>query len=299
MQGQRTFLLVLLALILGFVLGWGICKSRKTEALKETDYLVTDPGQPFQAAVSGNVITWRRQDSGLDAFTITVPDGLCPSSPPFVENDNGTMSAAATGDEVVVCNVVDQTAKPGAPPPTYYFNFDTTVTSHRQTVPPTQDQKNGGLPPKEGPQIAGSCQGCGSAMGQAPSYDSPLAPGKPIKAIARPTAAVPPMTQPPYKIYCTSGQASVAPIVIPPTVTINDWVQVGLNNGWSVHFTNGTPCSNGDTFNNYDNCYLDSNASLNTPYQYTAHLNQCPAGGNSADAPGTLTIQPSSVPQRK
>ena len=291
MQGQRTFLLVLLALIVGIVLGWWICERNKKIGTMETDYLVTAPGQPYQAAIGGGVIKWMRQNSTIDKFTVTVPDGICAKSPPFYENQGqGTMSATASGDEVVVCNVLDQSAVD--PAPIYLFNFDTDIGSHSQTAPPAQDhKKEGGPPPGYAPDIAGSCQGCGSVMGQAPTGQAPVATGSPIK-VKKPVvvAGPPPLTQPPYQIYCTNGAASIAPIVIPPSQTINDWFQAAPTKGWSVKFTSATPCSNGDTFNNYDACYLASDAAP-TQYNYTAHLNECPAGsGKYSEAPGTLTI---------
>lgn len=112
-----------------------------------------------------------------------------------------------------------------------------------------------------------------------------LAPGGPTKTVTTPPATLPPMTQPPYYITCsmdpTSGkyQASVAPIVIPSTQTINQWKQSGQSAGWSVQFPSGqTPCSNGYTFQNTASCLLASGVTLNTPYNYTATLNRFPTG---------------------
>jgi hypothetical protein len=300
MQAQRTFLLVLLALIVGIVLGWWICnKNKKTETIMETDYLVSDPGQPTQVAASGNIITWRRQDSGIDQFTITIPDGLCPSAPPFNENQGqGTMTATASNDEVIKCTVLDQSA---AVPSTFPFNFYTHVVQQIQTPPPPpqplkEEKKRSGSPTIYSP-IAGSCQGCGSATGQTGLSQTPLAPGGPTKTVITLPTTLPPVTQPPYYITCsmdpTSGkyQASVAPIVIPSTQTVNQWKQSGQSAGWSVQFPSGqTPCSNGNTFQNTASCYLDGGAALNTPYSYTATLNQCPYGGSASSTTGTFTI---------
>lgn len=302
MQGQRTFLLVLLALIVGIVLGWWICnENKKTGTTMETDYLVSDPGEPTQVAAGGNIITWRRQDSGIDKFTVTIPDGLCPNAPPFSENQGqGTMTATASNDQVIKCTVVDQSS---ALPSTFPFNLYTHLVQQVQTPPPPpqppKEQKKGGGPPINSTDIAGSCQGCGSATGQTGVSQAPLAPGGPTETVTTPPTTPPPMTKPPYYITCSmdpaSGQyhASVAPIVIPSTQTINQWKQSGQSAGWSVQFPSGqTPCSNGDTFQNTAPCYLDSGAALNTPYSYTASLNQCPYGGSSSTTTGTFTITP-------
>lgn len=169
MQAQRTFLWVLLALIVGIVLGWWICeRNKKTGTTMETDYLVSDPGEPTQVAAGGNIITWRRQDSGIDNFSVTIPDGLCPNAPPFNENQGqGTMTATASNDEVIKCTVLDQSA---AVPSTFPFNFYTHAVQQIQTPPPPpehpKEEKKGGGPPPYSPDIAGSCQGCGSATGQ-------------------------------------------------------------------------------------------------------------------------------------
>ena len=109
-------------------------------------------------------------------------------------------------------------------------------------------------------------------MGQAPSYDSPLAPGKPIKAIARPTAAVPPMTQPPYKIYCTSGQASVRQSLSLQLSQLMIGYRSDLTMGGAFILLMELHAQMAIRSTTTTTAIWIAMLPLNTPYQYTAHL---------------------------
>jgi hypothetical protein len=277
-------------------------------------------------------MTWRRQGSGIDAFTITIPDGLCPPSAQFIENTGqGTMTATtALPDDVIQCAVVNQsTTLPSAFP----FNFSTHPVQQTQTSRPApqsvMEQKKGGgkppihppVPPIPTPFIAGSCQGCGSATGRTgdntgqtgrgqappggptPTVVTPPTSGHPTVApggsVATPATTLQTLTQPPYYITCLmvspgQYQASVAPIVIPSTQTVNNWTQNGLTAGSSVQFpADKNPCSNDNSFANGASCYLKADAAANSPYTYTAHLVQCPYGGSPADGSNfSFTVTP-------
>ena len=268
MQAQRTFPIAVLALVVGVILGAIFCIFfKKKETLKQTNYVVGGTGRPYLTVVAGNIITWKRQSPTIKSFTVTVQTGMCEPGQ-FVDQGNGKMTGTAVGDGTLVCKIADQGGRSHLVPPTYILGFETTV---------------------EGPNIAGSCQGCAWAIGQDPGDQIPSAAVEAPATKASPQVATT-QNQPPFQIYCTD--APLVPIVIPSTVTVNQWVQPGVTTDWSVQFNGDTPCSNGSKFSDYDSCYLDT-ASLKKdyPYQYTATLNSCATGQTGSKTPsGTFMV---------
>ncbi len=209
----------------------------------------------FPNAQSGDVVQWTSFDGY--GFTVAWQDGLTPCKETAVK---------ATAIIPAKCTV----SSTGG-------TYEYTIVSDEPSVSTGSQRGSDSEPGAPHTLVVGTCKAC--------------------KAI----------TVPPYLGQVNTSKAHTVqiyyregPQISPQNVTVAPgdnvlWQPRGPDNGWTVTFTNATPCSNGQNFfedKNPNTCYV-SKAATPAEYPYAFTVN---SGGNTYHGSGSVTVSASPSP---
>jgi hypothetical protein len=293
MRAHRSTFNVVLALIAGFVLTQAICGCHS----RINSYPIL-PGELVQSPAAGDILTWRRPNTQVEDFTLTVPTGLCALTPKGIPDPTtNTTTVTATGDEIVECKVLPQPKNVGIA--TYFYSIHMDTNSGTGHSPAAGKGKNKTVIIMS-PTITASCKGC-----TVPDLDRGTVSASSIPSsngtYSKSNLAAMSVLDQPYPISCSGGNTPI------PQVTPNE-IKVAQNVGyvnwaatpygdWTVTFTGASskiPCLNGNPLAGTA-CTVNPKAPA-VSYPYTVTLSGCGNPGATGNAILTLQSVSSSSP---